>query len=72
LKLMVWLDGFVFLGSSLSRGPAAALTDEVPLLSAETRDAVQSAVLGSRRQTNDYDARQRVRVPAFLRLRCTA
>jgi hypothetical protein len=41
-------------------------------LSAETRDAVKAAVLGSRRNTNDYDARQTVRVPAFLEASCTA
>jgi hypothetical protein len=34
---MVLLDGFGFMSSSLSRGPAASLTDEVQLLSAETR-----------------------------------
>lgn len=36
-------------------------------LSAETRDAVMQAVTGQTRQTNDYNAAQRVAVPAFLR-----
>lgn len=36
-------------------------------LSAETRDAVMQAVTGSTRQTNTYNASQRVTVPAFLR-----
>lgn len=36
-------------------------------LSAETRDAVMQAVTGQTRQTNDYNAVQRVAVPDFLR-----
>lgn len=42
-------------------------------LSIETRDAVQSAVLGSSRNTNTYDAIERVRVPKFMGIKtCTA
>lgn len=36
-------------------------------LSAETRDAVMKSVTGQTRQTNDYNAGQRVAVPDFLR-----
>lgn len=36
-------------------------------LSAETRDAVMQAVTGQTRQTNEYNAAQRVAVPDFLR-----
>lgn len=36
-------------------------------LSAETRDAVMREVRGTERQTNTYNAAQRVSVPAFLR-----
>lgn len=36
-------------------------------LSAETRDAVMQEVTGMRRETNVYNAAQRVAVPAFLR-----
>jgi hypothetical protein len=43
LQLMVLLDGFGFMSSSLSRGPAASLTDEVQLLSAETHDGHASS-----------------------------
>lgn len=35
-------------------------------LSAETRDAVMAEVIGQKRQTNTYNAGQRVKVPAFL------
>lgn len=35
-------------------------------LSAETRDAVMANVTGTKRQTNTYNAAQRVAVPAFL------
>lgn len=36
-------------------------------LSAETRDAVMQEVTGNKRQTNTYNAGQRVRVPGFIR-----
>ena len=63
------LEGSVL--ANLQRKERAAL-DMFAALSAETHDAVQAAVLGSRRNTNDYNARQRVRVPAFLESACTA
>jgi hypothetical protein len=36
-------------------------------LSAETQEAVMSAVTGSTRETNTYNADKRISVPAFLR-----
>jgi hypothetical protein len=37
-------------------------------LSQETRDAVMAEVIGTKRQTNLYNASQRVTVPAFLKV----
>lgn len=41
-------------------------------LSAETKDAVRESVLGSRRETNKYNANQLVQIPHFLEASCAA
>lgn len=63
------LEGSVLANLQRKERDALAMFES---LSAETSDAVKAAVLGSRRQTNEYQARQKVRVPDFLEATCTA
>lgn len=57
------LEGSVLANLQRKERDAVAMFEA---LSAETKDAVQTAVLGTRRDTNDYNASQRVQVPQFL------
>lgn len=57
-------EGAVVANLRRKEADAAAMADS---LSAETRDAVMQEVTGLRRETNTYNAGQRVAVPQFLR-----
>lgn len=57
-------EGAVVANLRRKEADAAAMADS---LSAETRDAVMQEVTGLRRETNTYNAGQRVAVPSFLR-----
>ena len=57
------LEGSVLANLMRKESDALAMFES---LSRETRDAVQSAVLGSRRESNPYNARNPISIPSFL------
>ena len=68
MPVNVWLyvselEGAVLANLQRKERDALAMFEQ---LSAETKDAVRAAVLGSRRESNEYNAAHRVRIPQFL------
>lgn len=68
MPVNVWLyvselEGSVLANLQRKERDALAMFEQ---LSAETKDAVRAAVLGSRRETNAYNAVHRVKVPHFI------